>query len=70
MHHYLKIKPKYTEKYLAHLLFYELCYEIILCNVITSEITILKHTRSVRTNETTLPKHTYSARASERTLIP
>ena len=30
MHHYLKIKPKYTEKYLARLLFYELCYEIIL----------------------------------------
>ena len=30
MHHYLKINPKYTEKYLARLLFYELCYEIIL----------------------------------------
>ena len=30
MHHYLKIKPVYTGKYLARLLFYELCYQIIL----------------------------------------
>ena len=32
MYHSLKIKPKYTEKYLARLLFYELCYEILLWN--------------------------------------
>ena len=33
MYHYLKIKPKYTEKYLARLLLNELCYEILLSNL-------------------------------------